>query len=150
VPLKQVRILSTVLLAFAVGQAGLGSGHLAGGQWLLVAHAVNAFVVLVLAILSAVFGFALRRSGAPSWIFYFPLALVAVAGAQMALGFAGLRSVHVFLGVLLVSAITVFCSYCWRLPPREAATTPVATEGSRGRGQRADDSAGRAPEPEAG
>jgi hypothetical protein len=148
VQLKQVRILSTVLLAFAVGQAGLGSGYLDGGRWLLIAHATNAFVVLVLAILSAVFGFALRRSGGPSWIFYFPLALVAVAGAQMALGFTGVRSVHVFLGVLLVSAITMFCSYCWRLRPDEAATTPVATEGSCGVGHH--DSAGAAPEPHAG
>lgn len=148
--LKQIRILSTVLLAFAVGQAGLGSGYLDGGRWLLIAHATNAYVVLALAILSAVFGFVLRRSGGPSWIFFFPLALVAVAGAQMALGFTGVRSVHVFLGVLLVSAITMFCSYCWRLRLPEAATAPVAAEGSRGVGHAADDSARRAPEPNAG
>lgn len=114
---KQLRILSTVLLVFAVGQAGLGSGYLEGGRWLLIAHAANAFAVLLLAILSAVFGFALRRSGGPSWTFYFPLSLVAVVGAQVALGFTGLRSVHVFLGVLLISAITMFCSYSWRLRP---------------------------------
>lgn len=128
---KQLRILSTVLLAFAVGQAGLGSGYLEGGRWLLMAHATNAFAVLVLAISSAAFGFAFRRSGGPSWTFYFPLALVGVVGAQLALGFAGVRSVHVFLGVLLLSAITMFCSYSWRLRPREAATTSVGAEGSR-------------------
>ena len=45
---KQLRILSTLLLAFAVAQAGLGSGYLDGGRGLLIAHATNAFAVLVL------------------------------------------------------------------------------------------------------
>ena len=50
--LKQQKILSTVLLAFAVAQAGLGSGYLDDVQPLLIAHATNAFAVLVLSILS--------------------------------------------------------------------------------------------------
>jgi hypothetical protein len=129
VPVKQLRIVSTVLLAFAVGQAGLGSGYLDGGRWLLVAHAANAFAVLLLAILSAVFGFVFRRSGGPSWTFYFPLTLVAVVGIQIALGFAGVRSLHVFLGVLLISAITMFCSYSWRLRPPVIGTIPAVAEG---------------------
>jgi hypothetical protein len=141
VPVKQLCIVSTVLLAFAVGQAGLGSGYLDGGRWLLVAHAANAFAVLLLAILSAVLGFVVRRSGGPSWTFYFPLTLVAVVGIQMALGFGGVRSVHVFLGVLLISAITMFCSYSWRLGPPVTGTTPVVAEGSIGLDQPADDSA---------
>ena len=128
VAVKQLRIVSTVLLAFAVGQAGLGSGYLGGGRWLLIAHATNAFAVLLLAILSAVFGFVFRRSGGPSWTFYFPLTVVAVVGIQIVLGFAGVRSVHVFLGVLLISAITMFCSYSWRLRPPVTGTTPVVAE----------------------
>jgi uncharacterized membrane protein AbrB (regulator of aidB expression) len=128
VPVKQLRIVSTVLLAFAVGQAGLGSGYLEDGRWLLVAHAINAFAVLLLAILAAVFGLIFRRSGGPSWTFYFPLTLVIIVGIQIGLGFAGVRSVHVFLGVLLISAITMFCSYSWRLQPPVRGTTPVVAE----------------------
>jgi hypothetical protein len=140
VQLKQLRILSTVLLAFAVGQAGLGSGYLDGGRWLLIAHAINAFAVLVLTIVSAAIGYALRRSGGPSWTFYFPLVLVIVTSIQMALGFTGMRSIHVFLGILLLSAITMFCSYSWRLQPGQAGTTAVAAEGSRDLDQPAADS----------
>jgi ABC-type multidrug transport system permease subunit len=142
VPVKQLRVVSTVLLAFAVGQAGLGSGYLDGGRWLLVAHAANAFAVLLLAILSAVFGFVFRRSGGPSWIFYFPLALVAVVGIQIALGFAGVRGVHVFLGVLLTSAITMFCSYSWRLPTPHTGNDPRGGRKLTGSDQPADGSTG--------
>ena len=116
---KQLRILSTLLLAFAVAQAGLGSGYLDGGRGLLIAHATNAFAVLVLTVLSAVLGFAYRRGGGPSWTFYLPLALVVAAVVQLALGFAGARSTHVFWGVLYLCAVTTFCSYTFRLLPSD-------------------------------
>ena len=62
---KQLRILSTVLLSFAVGQAGLGSGYLdASARGLLIAHLTNAFAVVVLSVLAAVFGLSARRAGA--------------------------------------------------------------------------------------
>jgi len=111
---KQLRILSTLLLAFAVAQAGLGSGYLEGGRGLLIAHATNAFAVLVLTVLAAVLGFAHRRGGGPSWVFYFPLALVGAALVQLGLGFAGARSLHVFWGVLYLCGVTTFCSYTYR------------------------------------
>ena len=116
---KQLRILSTVLLAFAVAQAGLGSGYLDDVQGLLIAHATNAFAVLVLTILSAIFGFNLRRAGGPPWTFFLPAALVLMAGIQITLGFAGVRGGHVFWGVLYLCTVTAFCSYCWRLKPSD-------------------------------
>jgi uncharacterized membrane protein AbrB (regulator of aidB expression) len=127
VQLRQLRILSTVLLVFAVAQAGLGSGYLDGLEWLLIAHATNAFAVLVLTVLAAVFGFAYRRSGGPSWTFYFPLILVGVVGLQMTLGFAGIRGVHVFVGVLFLCGVTTLCSYTWRLRPVDRPAEPTAT-----------------------
>lgn len=140
--IKQLRMLSTVLLAFAVAQAGLGSGYLDGGPWLLMAHAINAFAVLVLTIISAVVGFSVRRSGGPSWTLPFPLALVVGTGIQIALGFIGLRSFHVFFGVLLVSAITMFCSYSWRLQPGDAVDNRRSGPRLPRMDQPADDSAG--------
>jgi len=116
---KQLRILSTVLLAFAVAQAGLGSGYLDDVEGLLIAHATNAFAVLVLTILSAIFGFNLRRAGGPAWTFFLPAALVLMAGIQITLGFAGVLGGHVFWGVLYLCTVTAFCSYCWRLKPSD-------------------------------
>jgi heme A synthase len=112
---KQLRILSTILLAFAVGQAGLGAGIIDEVEPLKIAHLTNAFAVLVLTILSAVFGFALRRGGGPQWTFFLPLALVLMAGVQIALGLAEIKGFHVFWGVLYLCTVTAFCSYSWRL-----------------------------------
>jgi hypothetical protein len=121
VQIKQLRILSTVLLGFAIGQAGLGSGYLDGVAVLLIAHVTNAFAVLVLTVLSAIFGFNYRRAGGPGWAFFLPLAMVAMVGIQITLGFAGLRGVHVFWGVLYLCAATAFCSYTWRHRPTATA-----------------------------
>ena len=120
--IKQLRILSTVLLGFAIGQAGLGSGYLDGGdRWLLIAHATNAFAVLVLTVAVG------RSSGSttggpagPGWAFFLPLAMLAMAGVQITLGFAGIRGFHVFWGVLYLCVATAFCSYTWRHKPRGA------------------------------
>jgi hypothetical protein len=115
---KQLRILSTILLAFAVGQAGLGSGFLdEGSRGLLVAHTTNAFAVVVLSVLAAVFGLTSRRAGGPGWIFFLPVALVIASVIQLSLGFAGIRGGHVFFGVLYLCAVTTYCSYTWRLLP---------------------------------
>ena len=128
VQIKQLRILSTVLLAFGIAQAGLGSGYLDGVAVLLIAHATNAFAVLVLTVLSAIFGFNYRRAGGPGWAFFLPLAMVAMAGVQITLGFAGIRGFHVFWGVLYLCTATAFCSYTWR--HSAAAAQPAAKAGS--------------------
>jgi hypothetical protein len=127
VQIKQLRILSTVLLGFAIGQAGLGSGYLGGaGGGLLIAHATNAFAVLVLTALSAIFGFNYRRAGGPGWAFLLPAAMLVMAGIQITLGFAGIRGIHVFWGVLYLCAATAFCSNIWRHRPA-ATGQPSAT-----------------------
>ena len=115
---RQLRILSTVLLAFAVGQAGLGSGYLdEGSRGLIIAHLTNAFAVVVLSVLAAVFGLAARRSGAAGWVFVLPAALAVASLIQLSLGFAGVTGGHVFFGVLFLCGVTTYCSYTWRLLP---------------------------------
>ena len=131
VQIKQLRILSTVLLAFAVAQAGLGSGYLDGVRVLLIAHATNAFAVLVLTVLSAIFGFNYRRAGGPGWAFFLPLAMVGMAGIQITLGFSGILGFHVFWGVLYLCTATAFCSYTWRHRP--TATTQSTAKASSAR-----------------
>lgn len=123
--IKQLRILSTLLIGFAVGQAGLGSGYLDGeAEALRIAHATNAFAVLVLTLLAAVFGFNYRRSGGPGWAFFMPLALLIMSIVQVTLGFAEIRGFHVFWGALYLSLATAYCSYTWRHRP---ADTPRST-----------------------
>ncbi len=131
VQIKQLRILSTVLLAFAVAQAGLGSGYLDGVGVLLIAHATNAFAVLVLTVLSAIFGFNYRRAGGPGWVFFLPLAMVAMAGIQITLGFSGILGFHVFWGVLYLCTATAFCSYTWRHRPTATAQSAAKASSSR-------------------
>jgi hypothetical protein len=132
VQIKQLRILSTILLAFAVAQAGLGSGYLDGMKALLIAHATNAFAVAVLTVLSAIFGFNYRRGGGPGWVFFLPLAMVGMVGIQLTLGFAGMLGFHVFWGVLYLCTATAFCSYTWRHRPTAAAqSTAGAVSGGR-------------------
>lgn len=128
--ITQLRLVTTLLLSFAVAQAGLGSGYLDGGAALLVAHATNAFAVLVLAVIGAVLGVTLRRAGHPGWTLFLPLGIVIAIALQMTLGFAGVRGPHVFLGVLVLCAITAYCSYSWRLRlPEDGATrvTPASS-----------------------
>ena len=129
--IKQLRILATVLLAFAVAQAGLGSGYLDGVRVLLIAHATNAFAVLVLTVLSAIFGFNYRRAGGPGWAFFLPLAMVGMAGIQVTLGFAGILGFHVFWGVLYLCTATAFCSYTWRQRPTAPAQSTAKASSVR-------------------
>lgn len=125
--IKQLRILATVLFAFAIGQAGLGSGYLDDIKPLLIAHATNAFAVLVLTVLAAVFGFNYRRVGGPGWTFFLPLVMVGMVALQITLGFAEIRGAHVFSGVLYLCAATAYCSYTWRLKPEDAVRASDAT-----------------------
>lgn len=121
--IRQLRIVATLLFAFAVAQAGLGSGYLDGVKPLLIAHATNAFAVLVLAVIGAVLGVTLRRAGRPSWTLFMPLAIIIAIAVQMMLGFAGVKGAHVFLGVLILCTITTYCSYSWRLRVPEGGST---------------------------
>ena len=126
--IRQLRIVATLLFAFAVAQAGLGSGYLDGVQPLLIAHATNAFAVLVLAVIGAVLGAALRKAGRPSWTLWMPIGIIVAIAVQMMLGFAGVRGAHVFLGVLVLCTITAYCSYSWRLRlPQGGATATAAS-----------------------
>ncbi len=127
VQIKQLRVVSTLFFAFAVAQAGLGSGYLDDIKPLLVAHATNAFAVLVLAVISTVLGYGFKRAGGPPWAFYLPLTLVLLAGVQMGLGFAEVKGAHVFVGVLYLCTVTTFCSYSWRHQPEAAARPSTAS-----------------------
>lgn len=128
--IRQLRIITTLLFSFAVAQAGLGSGYLDGNDVLLVAHATNAFAVLVLTVIGAVLGVTMRRAGRPGWTLFFPLGIVVAIALQMTLGFAEVKGLHVFLGVLILCSITAYCSYSWRLRLPEGGATRATAASS--------------------
>ena len=131
--IRQLRIVATLLFAFAVAQAGLGSGYLDDIKPLLIAHATNAFAVLVLAVIGAVLGFSLRKAGRPSWTLYLPIAIIVAIAVQMMLGFAEIKGAHVFLGVLILCTITAYCSYSWRLRLPEGGSSASAPTSAQAR-----------------
>lgn len=117
-PDRLLRTLTTVLLVFAVGQAGLGAGYIGNGdEFLIRIHYINAFLVVGMVIACIVAGVLYRRAGGPAWPLVFAILLLVVAVPQIILGSTGVKGAHVFLGVLYVSAVTTFCSYMWRHKP---------------------------------
>jgi hypothetical protein len=117
---RQLQIWSTVLLGVAIGQAGLGSGF--GGS--LIAreksellerlHSLNAILVIVVAAVCLVLAAVHRRRGGERWPLVFAVCLVVGAVLQTVLGQVRVVSLHLFVGVLLLCAVTTFCSYAWR------------------------------------
>ena len=116
-PVRLLRVLSTVLLGFAIGQAGFGSGYLGGNPDLLIIHYINAFLVVGLVVACLVGGVLYRRAGGPLWPLIFAAALLAVAVVQIVLGRSNITGAHVFVGVLFLCGVTTFCSYLWRHRP---------------------------------
>ena len=117
-PVRLLRVLSTVLLAFAIGQAGFGSGIVGGNADLTVVHFINSFLVVGMVVACLVGGVLYKQAGGPVWPVLFAAALLVVAVVQIILGRSGIVGAHVFLGVLYLCAVTTFCSYVWRHQPK--------------------------------
>ena len=129
-----LRVLSTVLLADAIGQAGLGSGLGASliarpkSEALETMHNANAWVVIALAATCAVVGLLYRRRGGPAWPLVFAAGLLVVGILQAVLGSLRVVGPHLFLGVLYLCAVTTFCSYAWRHQPRSVAASASSSD----------------------
>ena len=124
---QQLKIWSTVLLAVAIGQAGLGSGLGASliardkSELLEKLHSYNAIVVIVVAAVCVVLAAVHLRRGGARWPLLFAASLTLGAILQMVLGEVRVVGLHLFLGVLLLCAMTTFCSYAWRHLPSDSA-----------------------------
>jgi hypothetical protein len=120
---RLLRVLATVLMGVAIGQAGFGSGLIATlvdppeSEGLETAHSVVAYLVVTASVLCAIASERYRREGGPSWPLWFAMSLVGAGTLQVALGSFEIIGAHVFVGVLLLCAVTTYCSYLWRHQP---------------------------------
>jgi len=108
-----LRTVATVVISCIIGQAGWAAAFIGGSGDYLPYHRVGAVVVVVVSVLGAVVYLVLRRSAGPVNV-GLAVALAVAVGAQYALGSAGMASVHIFWGVLLVMLGTALTSWTYR------------------------------------
>ena len=87
-------------------------------------HSLNAIVVIVVAAVCVVVAAVYRRRGGPTWPLVFAICLELGAILQTVLGKLQVVGLHLFLGVLLLCAVTTFCSYAWRHQPSPVPPAP--------------------------
>ncbi|MGL4745101.1 MAG: hypothetical protein ACRCXL_12020 [Dermatophilaceae bacterium] len=125
---RLLRVLATTLLGVSIGQAGFGSGLVAAlveksaSGRVEAAHSVVAYVVVGTAVACVFAAARYRRDGGPGWPLWFAVFLVLAAALQVTLGSFGVVGAHVFVGVLVLCAVTTYCSYLWRHQPASDAT----------------------------
>ena len=108
-----LRTAATIVISCVIGQAGWAAAFIGGSGNYLPYHRVGAVVAVVVSILGAVVYLVLRRSaGLVNVILAVALAVGVVA--QYALGSAGMASLHIFWGVLLVMLATALTSWTYR------------------------------------
>ncbi|MFZ3494469.1 hypothetical protein ACODT5_14805 [Streptomyces sp. 5.8] len=122
--LLSLRITTGILSVLIFGQVALAGGFLGGHYDMLALHGLLARVLTVVALLTAVAAFFVRRAGGPRSVLPAAIVLVVALVGEIALGLARAVSVHVFLGVVLVSAVVVLTQRVITTPL--PAKTPVA------------------------
>lgn len=116
-----LRTAATVVISCLIGQAGWAAAFIGGAGKYRTYHEVGAVVTLVVSLLGAVVYLVLRRSAGTVNVALAVVLAVGV-GAQYAMGQAGVASLHIFWGVLLVGLGTALTSWTYRhAMPDEAA-----------------------------
>ena len=108
-----LRTVATVVISCIIGQAGWAAAFIGGSGQYFPHHRVGALVAVVISVLGAVVYLILRRSAGPVNV-VLAVALAVGVVAQYALGSAGMASLHIFWGVLLVMLSTALTSWTYR------------------------------------
>lgn len=108
-----LRSVATVILSCLIGQAGWAAAFIGGQDEYRPYHAVGAWVAMVACVVGAVVYLALRRSAGLVNV-VLSLVLAAAVIVQFTLGELGARSVHIFLGVLVLMLGTALTSWTYR------------------------------------
>ncbi len=108
-----LRTAATVVISCIIGQAGWAAAFIGGSEQYFPYHRVGALVAVVVCILAAVVYLVLRRSAGPVNV-VLAVALAVGVVAQYFMGEAGMASLHIFWGVLLVMLGTALTSWTYR------------------------------------
>ncbi len=120
-----LRTVATVVISCIIGQAGWAAAFIGGSGNYFPYHRVGAVVAVVVTVLGAVVYLVLRRSAGPVNV-VLAVALAVGVVAQYLLGQAGMASLHIFWGVLLVMLGTALTSWTYRHQmPAEASAARV-------------------------
>jgi hypothetical protein len=112
--LTALRVQATVLMSLAIGQAGLAAGFLDGQAGLRPVHGAGGDLVVALGAVLLLTAAGYRRAGGPWWPAAVTGLLLLVGLGQLWSGHGGLTGLHVFTGVLYVTAATLLTSYLFR------------------------------------
>jgi hypothetical protein len=107
---------------FALAQAVLAGGFLAGHYDFLAMHKENATITGIagiVVILTAVLLW--KPGGGPGWPIAVSAVLFAAEAGQIILGYGRVLAVHVPLGVLIIVGIGTLLMWAWRAPARVVA-----------------------------
>lgn len=119
-----LRTAATVAISCIIGQAGWAAAFLGGSKQYFPHHQVGAVVALVVCLITAVAYLILRRSAGMVNVVLAVTLAVAVA-TQYALGQAGMESLHIFWGVLLVMLGTALTSWTYRHEMPSGTSAPL-------------------------
>jgi hypothetical protein len=109
-----VQTAATLLMSLAIGQAGLAAAFMTGQSSLKQVHAVNGFLLAAVTVATLVCAVLYQRRGGPRWMVAAAALLLLLEAIQITLGETGGTGAHIFLGVLLVTATTLYTSYLFR------------------------------------
>ena len=118
-----LRSLVTVEISLLIGQAGWASAGLGRDPGWFGMHALFALPTLVFTVVTLAGYLVLRRTAGPVCLSLAVAQTLAVL-SQYGLGEAGVRDVHIFLGVLTVMVCTALTSWTYRLPPPDQPKRP--------------------------
>ncbi|MGV8847661.1 hypothetical protein [Tessaracoccus sp.] len=108
-----LRTVATIVISCIIGQAGWAAAFIGGSGDYLPYHRVGAVVAVVVSVVGAVVYVVLHRSAGTVNV-VLAVALGVGVVAQYALGNAGIASLHIFWGVLLVMLGTALTSWTYR------------------------------------
>jgi hypothetical protein len=118
--LFRVVITCETVLGFA--QAALAGGFLAGHYDFLALHKQNATTIGITGILVILCAVLQWRPGrGPAWPIFVSCGLFAAEVGEIFVGYGRVLTIHVPLGVAIVTAIVLLLIWAWRSPRQETA-----------------------------
>ncbi|MFF3905074.1 hypothetical protein ACFYZJ_03540 [Streptomyces sp. NPDC001848] len=118
---------ATLLALTMLLQVGFGAGYISGDYDSMDMHRLNARVMVVVGLLTFISALWLRRVGGPVRAVATSAAMVVALVLQMVLGVERVVAVHVTLGVLIASAVTLLVMRAWTMPVPTGARRPAVT-----------------------